>query len=334
MPPSPPPRALQFSIGKMCRVQAEYLGDSHASPMSCAAVAASTQACGDFIMWSLSLNREVGCRCCAPGGEQNATANSAWDLWEVVRFAPPPVVLPSAPPSSALPLPPSVSTAAAAIAAAAAAAAAATAAAAAAAAPPPSPRLPSSAPWTLASMRADTRAVTIGLCSFISLGALLLCCLGRNRLRNAAPRGRSKTGPVHEEPAAFAPGATLSSTRRLRSKKQAGSAVKLLSTAPSKRSDACVHADDLPGIALSAMAAAETDPSSRPEQADEAPAPRGRGGLILLPPKAKQLVRAPASGDAAAPLGQNAGEEVLAGAAGTRAPARTRAFARVDLDLD
>jgi hypothetical protein len=317
----------------MCRVQAEYLGDSHESPMSCAAVAASTQACGDFIMWSLSLNSKVGCRCCAPGGEQDATANSAWDLWEVVRFAPPPVVLPSAPPSSALPMPPSVSTAA--VAATTAATATAAAAAAAAAAPSPSPRLPSSAPWTLASIGADTRAVTIGLCSFVSLGALLLlCCLGRNRLRKAASRARSKTGPVHEEPAVFAPGDSLSSTRRLRSKKQAGSAVKLLSTASSKRSDACVHADDAPGIALSSMAVAETDQLSRPEQADEAPPPRGRGGLILLPPKAKQLVRAPAPGDAAAPLGQSAGDGVLAGAAGTRAPARTRAFARVDLDLD
>ena len=329
----------------MCRVQAEYLGDSHASPMSCAAVAATTQVCGDFIMWSISLNRDVGCRCCAPGGEQNATANSAWDLWEVVRFAPPPVVLPSAPPASPLPPPPSVPTAAAAAAAAVAAAAAA--AAAATAPPPPSPRLPSSAPWTLASMRADTRAVTIGLCSIGSLGALLLlCCLGRKCSRKAASRERSKTGPAHAEPAASEPGATLSSTRRLKSKRQAVSAVKLLSTAPSKRSDACVHADDAPGIALSSIALAEgtdqssirpegTDQSSsRPEEADEAPAPRGRGGLILLPPKAKQPGQAPTSGAADAPLGQSAGEGVLAGAAEPPPPARTRASVKVDLDLD
>lgn len=185
-------------------------------------------------------------------------------------------------------------------------------------------------------MRADTRTVTIGLCSFASLGALLLlCCLGRKCLRKAASRERSKTDPVHAEPAAFAPGATLSSTRRLKSKRQAVSAVKLLSTAPSKRSDACVHADDAPGIALSSIALAGTgQSSSRPEQAGDVTAPRGRGGLILLPPKAKQPGRAPTSGDAAAPLGQGAGEGVLAGAAGTPLPARTRASVKVDLDLD
>ena len=196
-------------------------------------------------------------------------------------------------------------------------------------------------------MRADTRAVTIGLCSIASLGALLLlcCCLGRKCSRKAASRERSKTGPAHAEPAASEPGATLSSTRRLKSKRQAVSAVKLLSTAPSKRSDACVHADDAPGIALSSIALAETDQSSirpectdqsssRPEQADEAPAPRGRGGLILLPPKAKQPGRAPTSGAADAPLGQSAGEGVLAGAAEPPPPTRTRASVKVDLDLD
>ena len=188
-------------------------------------------------------------------------------------------------------------------------------------------------PWTLASMRADTRAVTIGVCSIVSLGALLLlCCLGHKCSRKAASRERSKTSPAHAEPAASAPRATLSSTRRLKNKRQEVSAVKLLSTAPSKRSDACVHADDAPGIALSSIALAEgtdqsssrpegTDQSSsRPEQADEAPAPRGRGGLILLPPKAKQPGRATTSGAADAPLGQSAGEGVLAGAAGTPLP--------------
>ena len=252
-------------------------------------------------------------------------------FWEVVRFAPPPprldvspVMLPSAPPSLPLPLSPSVP-------------APATAAAAAAAAPSPPPNFPGSAPWTLASIRADTKTATIGLCSFVSLGALLfLCCKGRHRLLRAMARDRDKPGPAHDETGpALVPGVTLLSTRRLGSKKAAGSAAnKLMSTAPNKQSDACVHADDAPGIALTSMTVVEIDQTSQPRDTGGAPGPRDGGGLILLPPKAKGPVQVTASGGANAPLGQAAEDRVSGGAAGNRATARARAFTRLDVNLD